>query len=137
MIDIESSVDCQEIFRITEEEASAIEAGDIEMYLSLLSPEAVFMPQNVAEKTGDELRSWLRDFLKRASIKFHNFAHGETVIRDDFACHVYSCSWTAAPRSGGPGTLMFFKGMHVLRRQPDGAWKIARNIWNSDPKPEN
>jgi len=32
-----------------------LEVGDIERYLSLLSPEAVFMPQNVAAKSGHEL----------------------------------------------------------------------------------
>lgn len=136
MVEIESTLDCQEIFRITQEEVSAIEAGDIGKYLSVLSPDAVFMPQNVAAKSGDDLRNWLRDFLEQVSIKLQHFAHGETIIRDDFACHAYSCSWTAVPRSGGTATLMFFKGMHVLRRQPDGSWKIARNIWNTDPKPE-
>src|SRR5262249_48126478 len=24
------------------------------------------------------------------------------------------------------------KGLHVYRRQPDGSWKLAQDIWNSD-----
>jgi ketosteroid isomerase-like protein len=55
------------------------------------------------------------------------------VIRDDLACHVYTCSWTATPKSGGQPASMCFKGMHVLRRQPGGRWKISRSIWNTDP----
>ena len=121
--------------RLPKGEARAIAAGDFERYLSLLSPEAVFMPPNVAPKSGDELRTWLRDFLNQFSIRLHHFAHGETIICGDVASHVYGCSWTAAPKSGGPGTLMHFKGMHILRRQRDGSWKITRNIWNTHPNP--
>lgn len=137
MVGVETDIDCEQVFRITEEEARAIESGDIENYLSTLSPDAVFMPQNVTAKAGDDLRNWLRQFVEQFKIKLHHFAHGETTIREDLACHVYTCSWTATPRSGGSGTLMSFKGMHVLRRQPDGSWKIVRNIWNSDPQPDH
>jgi ketosteroid isomerase-like protein len=29
------------------------------------------------------------------------------------------------------------KGLHVYRRQPNGSWKLALDIWNSDrPAPE-
>lgn len=136
MVGVDSDIDCRQIFRITEEEVRAIEVGDSEKYFALLSADAVFMPPNVAAKTGDDLRNWMRDFLERVSINLHHFAHGETIVCGDLACHAYTCSWTAAPRSGGTGTLMFFKGMHVLQRHPDGSWKITRNIWNTDPKPD-
>lgn len=137
MTDTGPDRDRQQVFAATEEEVAAVEAGDIHRYLALLSDDAVFMPQNAAAKTGDDLRSWLRDFLDRVTIKYLQFAHGETVIRDDLACHAYTCTWTAAPKSGGPPARMSFKGLHVLRRQPDGSWKISRSIWNSDPSGES
>lgn len=133
MIEAGLDRDRHEVFAVTEEEVAAIEAGDIHRYLALLSDDAVFMPQNVANKTGDDLRQWLREFLDRVTIKYLQFAHGETVIRDDLACHAYTCNWTATPKSGGQPTLMCFKGIHVLRRQPGGQWKISRSIWNADP----
>jgi ketosteroid isomerase-like protein len=135
MIETHTNLDCQRIVEITEEEVRAIEAGDINAYLSLLSADAVFMPQNATVKAGDELRAWLRDFLERFTIQYRHFAHGETIIRDDLACHTYTCSWIATPKSGGEAKLMFFKGMHVLARQVDGSWRIARSIWNTDPAP--
>ena len=133
MISVELEGDRQQVFALTEAEVTAIEAGETDRYLSLLSDDAVFMPPNVATKTGDDLRQWLRDFLKRVTIKYVDFAHGDTLIREDLACHAYTCRWTATPKSGGPPTLMSFKGMHVLRRQPGGSWKISRSIWNTDP----
>jgi ketosteroid isomerase-like protein len=135
MIETGTDLDCQRIFEVTEGEARAVEAGDMDAYLSLLSADVVFMPQNVTAKTGNELREWLRDFLEHFTIKYREFVHGETIIRDDLACHTYTCSWIATPKSGGEAKLMFFKGMHVLRRQSDGSWKIARSLWNTDPAP--
>ncbi len=135
MADVASELDRQQVFAVTEEEKAAIEAGDIRRYLALLSDDAVFMPQNVHSKTGDELRRWLADFLERFTIKYHDFAHTETIIRGDLAYHAYTCSWTAVPKSGGQPTLMYFKGLHVLRKQPGGAWRIFRSIWNTDPAP--
>lgn len=135
MVDAALDLDCQQIFAVTEEEKAAIEAGDIHRYLAVLSDNAVFMPPNVSAKSGEELRQWLGDFLERIAIKYLDFAHGETIIRDDLACHAYTCSWTAVPKSGGAPTRMFFKGMHVLRKQPDGSWRISWSIWNTDPAP--
>lgn len=123
------------IFALTEAETKAVEAGDLDAYLCLLTDDAVFLPQNDSAKSGDELRRWLRDFLKRVAIKYTGFTHGETIVRDDLACHFYTCSWTAVARSGGQPVPMAFKGMHLLRRQPDGSWKIWRSIWNSDATP--
>jgi ketosteroid isomerase-like protein len=135
MVDAASEQDRQQIFAVTDEEKAAIEADDIGRYLALLSDDAIFMPQNVRTKTGDELRRWLAEFLERVTIKYHDFAHGETIIRGDLAYHAYTCSWTAVPKSGGQPTLMYFKGVHLLRKQPGGAWKISRGIWNADPAP--
>ena len=92
------------------------------------------MPPNAAAKSGDDLRNWLRDFLEQFSIKFHHFAHGETILRDDFACHAYSCSWTAAPRSGGTGALMFLQG-NACPSSPAG-WLLEDRAKHLEYRPE-
>ena len=135
MIDSGTDPERQQIFATTEAEVDAIEAADLAKYFSLLCDDAVFLPQNAFAKSGDELRQWLREFLDRVSIKYTEFAHGETIIRGDLACHFYTCAWSATPRSGGQPALMSFKGVHVLRLQPDGIWRISRSIWNTEPAP--
>ena len=133
MTNIATPLDCREVFTITEEETAAIQTGDIHRYLAILSADAAFLPPNTRAKTGEELRCWLADFLNGVEIRDVRYAHGETLIRDDLATHEYTCSWAAAPRSGGTPASMAFKGLHLLRRGPDGAWKISRNIWNAEP----
>jgi len=55
----------------------AVEAGDIDGYLALLIEDAVFMPQNVAAKNGDDLWRRRRAFLGRVTIWYLQFARGE------------------------------------------------------------
>jgi len=125
--------DRQQVFAVTEAELSAIQSSDTEKYFSLLSDDATLSPPNAASKTGAELRRWLSEFLEQVAIERAKLVHGETWIRDDLACHEYTCRWTATRKSGGTPTAMAFKGMHVLRREPGGQWRIVRNIWNVDP----
>lgn len=135
MIDTALDVERQEVLHRTEDEVKAIEACDLDRYLSLLSQDAVFMPQNQTIKTGDELKPWLLAFLDRVSVRYTRFDHGETTVRDDLAIHTYTCAWTATPKPAGEPRSAAFKGMHVLRRGPDGKWRIAVHIWNTDPEP--
>ncbi len=131
MLDVE--VDRRQVFAVTEAELSAIEAGNAGKYFSLLSDDAVLLPPNTPSKTGEELRRWLSEFLEQVKIEQAKLVHGETWIRDDLACHEYTCRWTATRKPGETPTAMAFKGMHVLRKEPEGDWKIVRNIWNVDP----
>lgn len=123
----------KEILRVAAEEAAAIESGDAERYVSLLSPDAVFLPQNEMLKTGEELRAWMRRFLEQTIVHYLDYRHLGSEVHEDVAFHAYTCRWSATPRTGGLPVERAFKGLQVLRRQPDGAWKIAVSIWNTDP----
>jgi ketosteroid isomerase-like protein len=121
------------VIAVADEEANAISLGDAERYFAILSEDAVFMPPNSTPKAGDELRQWLRGFLNEVSVEYLNSAHGQTVVANDLAYHEYTCSWKVTPRSGGETTTAHFKGLHIVRRQSDGSWKLSRNIWNLSP----
>jgi ketosteroid isomerase-like protein len=53
----------------------------------------------------------------------------------DLAYHTYVYTWLTTPRAGGEAKVSSGKGLHILRRQADGPWKIAREIWNDLPEP--
>ena len=114
-------------------EAQAIESGDAQSYFSILAGDAVFLPPNTLPKTGDELRTWLAGFLAATKVEFLSNVHVETVIESSLAYHVFTCSWLAAPRVGGEPKVLHFQGLHILRREAGGTWKIAREIWNTCP----
>ena len=121
------------VMAAAEEESNAITSGDAERYMAILSEDAVFMPPNSLSKSGEELRQWLREFLGQTAVECLQMVHGETVIAGDLAYHEYGRSWRTRPRAGGPAAIAHFKGLHIVRRQEDGSWKLARNIWNVSP----
>ncbi len=114
-------------------EVQAIEGGDASTYFSILAADAVFLPPNTLPKTGDELRTWLAGFLAATKVEFLDNVHVETVIESRLAYHVFTCSWRVGSRTGGETRVLHFQGLHILTREAEGAWKIAREIWNTRP----
>ncbi len=131
-----AQADHRSVKMIASEEAAAIEAGDSKRYLSLLAPDALFMPPNSPSKSGRELRDWLRDFVNRNNVEYLKLTDDETVVEGCLAYHCFTYRWKITPKAGGESQLGQGKGMHIFRRQPDGAWKIAREIWNATPAAE-
>jgi ketosteroid isomerase-like protein len=127
-------VDQQRVIAVSDQEVVAMSAGDIDQFLRILTDDAVLMPPNLPPKTGEELRNWMRDFFERFTIEWLGFAHLETEVAGDLAYHVYAYSWRVTPKAGGEPIVAHGKGMHILRRQTDGCWKLTREIWNASPR---
>ena len=124
--------DQQEIIAVTDREVAAVRDEDHAAYLCILADDAVFLPPSLLPKGGEELRRWLDEFLRGFAVEWLDFVHEEVSVEGDLAYHVYLYRWRVTPRSGGEGIISQGKGMHILRRQPDGSWKIAREIWNDN-----
>ena len=125
--------DQRSVRMVAGEEAAAIEAGDSKRYLSLLAPDALFMPPDSSPKSGHDLREWLREFVGQKNVEYLKLTDDETVVEGCLAYHRFTYRWKLTPKAGGEARMGCGKGIHILRRQPDGAWKIAREIWNATP----
>lgn len=125
----------EQVDAVVEGEAASIAGADIDRYLALLTDDAVFLPPDSAPYEGDELRGWLREFLHDWRVEWLEWRHDETAIEGDLAYHRFSYSWRLTSKTSDEVFVSHGKGLHVLRRGPDGAWKIAREIWNGRPPP--
>ena len=123
----------QEILNIINQEARAINTGDMNAYLAILTDDAVFLPPGDPAKTGEELRGWLNAFLEDFTIEGLRYDTQEVVVVGDLAYHWYAFTWTVTPKVGGKPMPEQRKGIHILRLMPDGCWKLAREIWNATP----
>jgi ketosteroid isomerase-like protein len=123
----------QPVAAAIEREKAAVTAGNWADYLAVLTDDAVFMPPNSLSKSGEELRTWLSSFVQGFQVEWLSFATTDLEVVQDLAYHTFTYTWRVTPHAGGEGKVSSGKGLHVLRRQADGPWKIAREIWNSVP----
>jgi ketosteroid isomerase-like protein len=60
------------------------------------------------------------------------FTGSEVAVLGDAAVERLTFASRATPLAGGDTTEDIGKGLHVYARQPNGAWKLTHDIWNSD-----
>ena len=131
----DTSADQQNISQVGERELSAFSAGDIDGNLATLTQDVVMMPPNEQLLTGAAaVRSWLRSVHEQFKINAR-YTESQVVVAGDWAIQRYVGVGTITPKKGGRPIEERFKGIHIYQRQPDGSWRIAQDIWNSDSPP--
>jgi ketosteroid isomerase-like protein len=121
------------ILTVIDREVVAAAKSDFQEYNTILAEDAVFMPPNSLARSRAELRSWLRQFLKDFAVEWVSFQHGDVTVDGQHGYHSYEYMWRVTPRAGGDTSISSGKGLHVLRREADGFWKIVLEIWNGSP----
>jgi ketosteroid isomerase-like protein len=129
-----TDADLQAVRQVLQAEIDAANAGDLPGFKAILSPDAVVMPPNEPAHQGADLDQWLKTFFEQFSIKV-NEKHDELVVSGEWAINRYSFEWTVTPKAGGSGTTEAGVGIHLLHRQGDGSWKLARDIWHPTSPP--
>lgn len=109
-----------------------IRSDDFERYFDLFTDDAVWMmPSSYKDVHQDEARSFYR-FTRK--FKFDQETVVDEVVVSDAVAYVrVSFDGYLRPKvdDGSPPLRSASRHIWILRRQPDGAWKIARDIWNT------
>ncbi len=117
-------------------------AGDIEAWLNSFAEDVTLMPPNEPMLTNKlAIRQWAAPWYEQFDL------HEETDDREvevagDWGYIRAHWTWTLTPKGGGKSVKDTGNSIWIVRRQPNGSWKIARAIWNSDlplsaPEPED
>jgi ketosteroid isomerase-like protein len=133
MNDMSSGGEESALLTVIDREVAAAAKSDFQEYSAVLAEDAVFMPPNGPPRSGTELRSWLRQFLEGFAVEWVSFQHGDVAVDGLHGYHSYEYEWRVTTRAGGEASVSCGKGLHVLRREADGSWKIVREIWNASP----
>jgi uncharacterized protein (TIGR02246 family) len=114
------------------EALEVIRSDDFERYFDLFTEDAVWMmPSSFRDVHQDEARSFYR-FTRK--FKFdQETAVDEVVVSGDVAYVRVSFNGYLRPKvdDGSPPLRSVSRHIWILRRQVDGNWKIARDIWNT------
>jgi len=114
----------------------AVDSGDVNLYVTHLDDNAIYMAPGAPEHSGRAavgraLGEWF------AAVNFEEFAVNleEFEVFGDFGYirGTYSC--LTIPWASGDTTRFEGKVLSILRRQPDGSWRIYRDCFNSNGLP--
>jgi len=129
-----SQADAEMIRRANQEWVAAIKSGDIEAQLAPLTTDAIFLaPDEPAVSGLDAIRAWIHRNFDPVTFTELNVTTDELVVSGDIAFSRGLFDGTLEPKAGGAPARAVTKYVLIWRRQPDGSWKIARDIWNANP----
>ena len=119
--------------QVSEAYLAAIRGGDINGALTQWADSMTVLPPNEPALRGREaFRTWLEVFVKQLKVVDAKFTESEVVTSGDLAIERVGFAWTLQPVAGGAPITEIGKGLHVFRRQTDGTWKLAMDVWSAD-----
>ena len=112
--------------------AAAMSAGDVDGMMFDYAEDAVQMPPNEPAVRGTgAIRARHQAFLDQYEIVLENPAE-EIFVTGDWGLLRGSYVISLTPKADGEPIQDAGKYLVTWRRQPDGSWRVAHEIWNSD-----
>ena len=113
--------------------ATAYNSNDAATAAAFFTDDAVLMFPNQAAVEGKQaIQAALEDFFKQNAAKITHTPL-ETQVAGDWAYERGNITETVTPKSG-KAIERSLKYLVILKRQPDGSWKIHRDMDNSNLK---
>ena len=111
---------------------AAFNRQDIDAMAEYATDDLVGMPPNQPALVGiDASRAWWSEGFKLARSRF-TASSKEIEVAGDWAFDRFDWTMETTPTGGGESVHDNGNCVWISRREPDGAWKLARAIWNSD-----
>jgi uncharacterized protein (TIGR02246 family) len=114
--------------------AASFIGADTDGFLASITEDMVIMPPDEPRVSGhDAIRAWLDAFFAAYKTDLE-YTGSDVSLAGDVAFETYTFRWTLTPLAGGEEIRQAGKGVYVFRRQADGSWRVARDIWNYTPE---
>lgn len=116
----------------------AVETGDVATLVAQRTDDVVRMPPDEPVSKGKQnLKDFFRGLFKQFSVEGTWPVEGteEIVVADGWAYHLSEYILKISPKAGGEAIEERGKIVVICQQQPDGSWKIAREIWNRNNPP--
>lgn len=119
---------------VGEDYDKAMAAGDVSAKMRLYTADAVLMPPEGPVVSGqDAIRLWHASFFKKGTSPGVSKVD-EVQVFGEWGFARGTFAGTVTQRPGASPTSVSEKWLVVVRRQGDGSWKIARDIWTQEPQ---
>ena len=133
---VDTSADVAELRRLQDRELDMLNSGNIDSMLTNYTDDIIMMAPDAPLVNGTPaLRSMMEEMLKEAT-PTGKYTSADVDVYGDIAIVRYTGTMTMTPKAAGAAAVTeTIKGIHVYKKQPDGRWKIAQDVWNNDPPP--
>jgi len=112
--------------------ADAMTKGDVAGMASAYTDDAVTMPANAKAFRGRaELDKYNAGMFSQFSVTSAKFATNDLIVTGDYAIESGTYEMTMKPKTGKVINDVG-KYVSIWKKQPDGSWKMIRDIFNSD-----
>ena len=126
-----------EIERLGHQWEEAANTAEVERLLEVYAPDAVILPPAGPQIEGiATIRELFRQEFEQFDTKIA-FTTQEIEVAGDMAYRRGRYVWRGTPRGSGRSFETTNKFLEVWRRQPDGSWRLAIDMWNAaEPRAE-
>lgn len=131
----DTRADVAAINEVREREIALVATSDANRLLTVFTSDAVMMPPNEPAVHGqDAMRKWAEATFAQVSMS-GRYTTSDVTVSGDWAVDRFAGVLTMTPKGGGSAIEETIKGVHIMKRQPDGTWRIALDVWNPDAPP--
>ena len=113
--------------------AEAMKRGDTTAMLNAYTDDAIVMPANapVIRSRADHAK-WNAGMSSQFTVTDFKTTTNDLIVSGDYAIEQGAYRMTLQPKPRGKAMNDVGKYLAVWKRQPDGSWKMIRDIFNSD-----
>ena len=128
-----SQADIDTVYKLHTDFVAAMKRADTDHLVNSFTADGMIMAPGEPKVQGREaIRAWFDNFNE-------NFVTVDSVATDQVYIDGGDCivesgefAWKVRPKAGGESTETKSKWLAVWQRQPDGAWKLARDMFNTN-----
>ncbi len=115
----------------------AQKTADVNAIASLWAPDAIMMPAGEPAVVGSrQIHAWLTRNQPDANVVISNDVSNwkDITVTGDYAFQWAQTFVNIRSRTGDAGVHMSGTALQVLKKQPDGSWKLYRSSWSYEPR---
>jgi uncharacterized protein (TIGR02246 family) len=133
---VDTSADVTALKAMQDRELAGVASGNVDSALTVFTSDAIVMAPGEPALVGDAaIRKWFTDFFNSAVVT-GKYSEADVTVQGDVGIVRYVGELTITPKTADAKPMtQKLKGIHVYKRQTDGNWKIAQDVWNADTPP--